>query len=346
MHKNKLVFLIFSIGIFCINGLNGNTTRSTVGLPDFQATYNQHPKTPSATIFTPFDYESKILGFENKKDSILNIGGQHNAAEVLTDSIKGEKMPMNLKDLNDILTPMVILGELNNNKPLTVLSEYLNNSDNDALISVSGKSIGHIGGAKAFQILSKTVKNSQTNNDIRRVEAAIIGLGYCNDIRAEKVLQSLLNRNVYSNISTRIYIAGALGMYGNQVGYKIAMDGLNSANTDVLLSALSALGFIGNTDALGAVWNIFNSNASYVVKKRCKLTIFMIECQEESKYAEVNFIRTGLEQNSEHTEIVQWGIDRLKKIQTEASKTSLEELANKESFPYLSYTAKLKLNSI
>ncbi len=249
------------------------------------------------------------------------------------------------------VTAMNILSELKAKQALKLLKDLLENSDNQSTINNSAKTIGNIGGDKAFRILKKALKKSRKNaysslND-ERERAVILALGLCGNKKAIPLLRKILN-NKKDSLRAQIYAAGSLGLLGVKDGLTIAAKGLNSLDPSLNIAATRALGAIGDGSSVETLKHLTHPYISIYQRKAATVAIAQIEAEQLSDDQKADYIEVKLEKHPESTEFIQWGTRKLKRIKTQRSKKILEKLSkrhgsNKSS---LRHAAKMRLKTM
>ncbi len=248
------------------------------------------------------------------------------------------------------VTAMNLLGEIKNPAALKILKTMIRKSDNVSAIYNSARTIGNIGGKRAFQILRRTLaianKKTCTYPAIRK-KAAILGLGLCGNTKAVPLLKAELG-NKNNDKLTLIYTAGSLGMLGAKDGYKTALDSMNAADGKIRSSAIKALGLIGNPDALERLNRVELETNNTIPRRSAKVAIAMIESRQLNDDDKVNYLENKLYNNPRMTEMVRWGTAKLKKMNTIKSRRTLSKMGSYEAPGYsnLRHAAALKFKTM
>lgn len=248
------------------------------------------------------------------------------------------------------VTAMNILSEINAQEALPVLKDMLENADNLSAINNAARTIGRIGGNKAYKILEDVyvnAQNSQYDMSNERLRAAIAGLGLCGNQKAVRFLSEAME-NANNDEMIRIYAAGSLGLLGSKAGLGIAATGLDSDDEYVRLAATRALGLIGAVSAVPALSKLDKPDVDYVYRKAAKLSIAQIETEQLSDDNKIVYIQHQLVNHAQITDFVQWGTMRLKKMNTPEAKKALQDLTTDDApeFRVLTHAAKMRAKTM
>jgi len=248
------------------------------------------------------------------------------------------------------VTAMSILSEINAQEALDILKDMLENSSSLSAINNAARTIGRIGGDKAYQILADVYENARNlryKQSSERLRAVIVGLGLCGNKKAADLLTEAL-KNPNNDEMIRIYAAGSLGLLGSSEGFEVAAAGLNSNDPYVRLAATRALGLIGSTSAVPALSKLNRPDVDYVYRKSAQLSIAQIETAQLSDDNKIVYIQHQLVNHPQITDFVQWGTMKLKKMNTPKAKKALEDLTTDDSpdFEVLRHAAKVRAKTI
>lgn len=248
------------------------------------------------------------------------------------------------------VTAMNILSEINAQEALPVFKDMLENADNLSAINNSARTIGRIGGNKAYKILEDVYVNAQNlqyDMSNERLRATIAGLGLCGNKKAVRFLSEAVN-NPNNDEMIRIYAAGSLGLLGSKAGLGIATAGLDSDDEYVRLAATRALGLIGAVSAVPALSKLDKPDVDYVYRKAAKLSIAQIETEQLSDDDKIVYIQHQLVNHARITDFVQWGTLRLKKMKTPGAKKALQDLTTDDhpDFKVLKHAAKMRAKTM
>ena len=252
---------------------------------------------------------------------------------------------------NAKVTAMNIMGETKAKESLDILQDMLENSDDLSAIYNAARTIGNIGGNRAYKILKEVYQNAENlayqNLNDERLRAAILGMGLCGNKKAIPFLRDALENPNYSQM-VRIYAAGSLGLLGSQDGLGIAQAGLSSDDPYVRLAATRALGLIGAASAIPDLNELALPEMDYVYRKSAALSIAQIETGQRSDADKVAFIRDQLIKHPRVTDFIQWGTLKLKKMNTPEAKQALLELAAEDApeFEVLKHAAKIRAKTM
>lgn len=248
------------------------------------------------------------------------------------------------------VTAMNILGELKAQKVLGLLQEILEYAEDPSAITNAARTIGNIGGSRAFaslkQVLQNARKDRYTNNEERK-RAVILALGLCEDKRAIPLLIDELN-NLNNVQRTRIYAAGSLGLLGNVKGLDVATSGLDSDDPYVYVAALRALGLIGSPASVPALIRKTAPDVSYFERKTAGLALVQIRTAQLTGDEQVEYLFSQILANPRTTEFIQWGTLKLKKLNTPGARKALQRLADEDSedFSDAKHAAKMRLKTM
>jgi HEAT repeat protein len=248
------------------------------------------------------------------------------------------------------VTAMSILSEMNAQEALDILRDMLENSDSLSAINNAARTIGRIGGNKAYNILAEVYENAQNlryEQSSERLRAVIAGLGLCGNKKATTLLKDAMT-NQGNDEMIRIYAAGSLGLLGSKAGLDVAGAGLNSNDPYIRLAATRALGLIGSTSAVPALSKLNRSNVDYVYRKSAQLSIAQIETAQLSDDNKIIYIQHQLVNHPQVTDFVQWGTLKLKQMKTPKAKKALEDLTTDDSpdFEVLRHAAKVRAKTM
>ena len=281
---------------------------------------------------------------EQKDDAVVDL------LSILEEAAATDDIAMQRHKWMVKVTAMNLLGEIKNPAALKILKTMLSESDNVSAIYNSARTIGNIGGEKAFQILKKTLSDANSNTctyPVVRKKASILGLGLCGNAKAVSLLKAELTKK-NNNKLTLIYTAGSLGMLGVKDGYDIALNSINSADGKIQSSAIKALGLIGNPDVLALLSDIELDGNNTIPRRAAKVAIAMIKSSQLNDNDNVNFLEIKLYNNPKMTEMVRWGTAKLKKMNTINSRRVLRDMGNNETPGYssLRHAAALKFKTM
>lgn len=224
------------------------------------------------------------------------------------------------------VSAMNLLGELRAQESLDLLGGMLQRADTPSAIHNSARTIGRIGGAKAFRILAAAYRANRSAQRPERLRAVLAGLGLCGDKRAIPMLKEAL-ANHGLDVVIRVYAAGSLGLLGSQDGLEVATLGLKSEDPDVRLASTRALGLIGAPYSIEELSQLARPEADFVSRKTAQLAIAQIETEQLPDADKPAHLRQLLLDHPRSTETIQWGTDRLKRLGSPAAKKALQELA-------------------
>lgn len=248
------------------------------------------------------------------------------------------------------VTAMNLLGELKAQDALEPLKDILENSDSLSAINNSARTIGRIGGGKAFGILEEVYADAEKglyDQGGERLRAVIAGLGLCGNKKAAALLKAAME-NPGNDPMIRIYAAGSLGLLGSKDGLDVATEGLNASDPYVRLAAVRALGLIAAPSAVPALKKLSGANVDYVYRKSARLSIAQIETEQLTNDNKIVYIQHQLVNHPQTTEFVQWGTLRLKQMNTPKSKKALEDLTTDDApeFEVLRHAAKIRAKTM
>ncbi|RJP90513.1 MAG: HEAT repeat domain-containing protein [Desulfobacteraceae bacterium] len=265
-----------------------------------------------------------------------------------------EAPPANADDANQHwnakVTAMNILSEINAQEALDILKDMLENSGSLSAINNAARTIGRIGGNKAYKILEDVFVNAQNlryDMSNERMRAVIAGMGLCGNKKAGRFLSEAMN-NSSNDEMIRIYAAGSLGLLGSKAGLGVATAGLDSDDEYVRLAATRALGLIASSSAVPALRKLDKPDVDYVYRKAAKLSIAQIETEQLSDDNKIVYIQHQLVNHAQITDFVQWGTMRLKKMKTPKAKKALQDLTTDDSpdFKVLKHAAKMRAKTM
>lgn len=248
------------------------------------------------------------------------------------------------------VTAMNILGELKTQEALDILKDMLENSDSLSAVNNSARTIGRIGGNKAFRILEEVYVNAENglyDQSGERLRAVIAGLGLCGNKKAAALLKTTME-NPGNDPMIRIYAAGSLGLLGSKDGVDVATEGLHSNDPYVRLAAVRALGLIASPSAIPALKKLSGADVDYVYRKSARLSIAQIETEQLTDDNKIVYIQHQLVNHPQITDFIQWGTLRLKQMNTPQSKKALEALTTDDApeFEVLRHAAKIRAKTM
>lgn len=252
-----------------------------------------------------------------------------------------------LKEWRHTVAVMDMLAEWKAEQAVGVLREMITSSDDLSAIYNAARTVGKIGGNISFTALTNILAesdNSQDENAIHRKRAAILGLGLCGNTQAVPLLLQEMQDKKNDDL-IQVCAAGSLGLLGNQSGLQVALEGTDSTDPELRLRSIEMIGAIGAPSALKKLEDIINSQAPYVYKVAVKTSMMMIEAQQLSGQEQIKYLAENLVKFHRMTAFVWWGTSRLKALNTEESRKSLQSLTEAGS-SFVRDTARLKLQTM
>lgn len=298
--------------------------------------------------------KGQFASFAEQSAAIEEIIDQGDGATPDLIALLGEESPKDAYEArrhwDAKVTAMNILGEIKAQDALSILKDMLENSDSLSAINNAARTIGRIGGNKAYKILEEVYVNAQNfrydQND-ERLRAVIVGLGLCGNKKATPLLKEAMG-NLNNDDMIRIYAAGSLGLLGSRDGLGVAAAGLNSDDPYVRLAATRALGLIGSSSAVPALSKLIRPDVDYVYRKSAQLSIVQIETEQLSDENKIAYIRNQLVNHPRITDFIQWGTQTLKKMNTPKAKKALLEIATDDApeFEVLRNAARIRVKTM
>lgn len=201
-------------------------------------------------------------------------------------------------------------------------------SENKGLRMLSAYALGKIHDARALEPLLKMLETAR-DEDSRG--ATIFGLGFLGNSKAVPVLKNELKND---SQRIRIWAASALGLLSNAAGFDEALTGTYSENTNIRLSAVEALGVIGDKRAEPRLKEMID-DPRLGWKSEAILSLKQIEVRNLPDGQKLSALKQCLFGPNER--IVEWAIQSLADMGTPEALFLLEEKAkdgrkNRESY--------------
>ena len=218
-----------------------------------------------------------------------------------------------------------ILGELKAGDGLKALGSVLMASDDPSLIFNSARSIGRIGGKRAFEILSGALAGSgrrEAPRDGLLKRAAVLGLGLCGDERAIPLLSKELHDEKNDPL-LRVCAAGSLGLLGSREGLEVAARGVDSGDPQVKMRSIQALGLVGDESA-GEVLELEVENPRIRFRNAAKLSLARVTYGNLPHHLRVEFLGRQLEMNSGKGAFIRWATGELAEMDSPDATAMLE----------------------
>jgi hypothetical protein len=246
------------------------------------------------------------------------------------------------------VTAINLLGEISSKDSLETLCEILKGSNSASKIYNSARAIGKIGKDNSNLIFNQVIEETDKTDPmyIDRVKASILGLGLLKNIDNSNI-QLLKVELKNSDELTRIYAAGSLGMHGIKDGYDTALKGVSSKNPTVMSRAITALALIGDKSALSIIDQYVNEDTKYSLRKTAQLAKAIIESKQLADTNKVDFIERQLNAYPNMTEMIRWGTEELKQMNSNASLTALKSMSENREPQYarLASLSQIKLKT-
>ncbi|MFH1885339.1 MAG: HEAT repeat domain-containing protein [Pseudomonadota bacterium] len=245
---------------------------------------------------------------------------------------------------------MDLVAELKAKDALAILENLLVNSENLSAIFNSARTIGRIGGNQAYKILEDALENARNGEYTQtadRKRAIVMAMGLCGDGKAIPYLATEME-NPENEMILRVYAAGSLGMLEDGQGLGLALAALDSDDPYLRTAAIRSLGVIGSAQSIPALTAIVENGTLLGHHQEIRLALAQIEAAQLDGDDRVNFVRNQLKSHPKETLFLRWGTEKLKNINSAASKKALEDLGAETDpeLEILADTARIKFKAM
>ncbi len=244
-------------------------------------------------------------------------------------------------------TAIQLLGDQNAVAALPLLTQILRTSTDVSAVNNAARAIARMGGASAYKILADTLALVNKSPDalfVERKKAVIVGLGLVGDKKAIPLLTAELN-NAKNSLLVRIYAAGSLGLLGRQDGKALVTAALDSADPNVRLAAIRALGLIGSSTSTADLSSFTIPQEHRVIRQAAMLALSQIKAHGQPEASRAAFIKQEIMRNFGAADFVQWGTMSLKRMNTAEARQALKDMSGLTApdYQHLRRAARLRM---